>query len=181
MQKTVLTYGIISGLIVVALWHATRPLWMEDGQIDMSTSMIYGYINMIVALSMVFMGIKQYRDRYGDGKITFGKGLKIGLLITVIAAAFYVAGWMIYYETGDVAETFADHYISGVKAGWEQKGMAQADIDAKVEKLQDQMEAYNNNFLMRIAFTFMEIFPVGLIISLISAFILKRRVSPGIS
>jgi hypothetical protein len=175
MQKTVLTFGIIAGLIISILFYATSFLWMNDGQMNMSSSMIFGYLNMLISLSMVFVGIKQYRDRHIGGKITFGKAFVIGLLITAIASVFYVIVWMIYWETTDISNTFATQYAEHMKAQWVESGMSEEKILEKTAKMERNFDAYESNALLRIGMTFAEIFPVGLIISLISAWILKRK------
>src|SRR5687768_7099963 len=112
MQKTIITFGLISGFIVLLFGYLTRPLWMDEGgQMDMSKGEIVGYTNMIIALSMIFFGIRQYRERHQDGKITFGKAFKVGILITLVASVMYVIGWLIYYNTSDIAQTFPAQYL----------------------------------------------------------------------
>lgn len=176
MKKTVITFGLIGGLLIAIMWFATSFIWIdENGKWDLSAGTVLGYINMLVGLSMIFFGIRQYRDRHLDGMITFGRAFKIGFFITLIASAIYVIGWMIFFNTSEVAQSFTDQYIEHVSEKWAAANMPEEELNDKVEKLRGQMENYKNSPLMMIAWTFMEIFPLGLIISLISAFILKRR------
>lgn len=175
MQKTVLTFGVISGLIVVGLWHATRSLWMgENGEMDMSKGELFGYINMIVALSMIFFGIRQFRERHLGGKISFGKAFKVGFLISLIASAIYVIGWMIYYNTSDIAQTFPAQFMEHWKEQLTASGMTADQINAKMAEYDKNWELYKNPVIMA-GMTLMEILPVGLIITLISALILKKK------
>jgi hypothetical protein len=177
MQKTVLTFGIISGLIIVVLWMATRSLWMDpDGQMDMFKGEIIGYTNMIVALSMIFFGIRQYREGYMGGQITFGKAFKVGLFITLIASAIYVIWWMVYFNTSEVAQSFPEQYLQHMKEQWAASGMSSAEVQQKTEGFEKNMELYKNPLVMA-GMTLMEILPVGLIVTLISALILKRKPS----
>src|SRR5579872_1258831 len=94
MRKVVLTYGVIAGLIICVLMVVVGLGTSDHG--DYSLSVVLGYATMIVALSMVFFGIRQYRDAYSGGAIKFGRAFLIGLYITLIASVFYVAGWKIY-------------------------------------------------------------------------------------
>ena len=177
MQKTVLTFGVISGLIIAVLWMATRSLWMDpDGQMDMSKGELIGYTNMIVALSMIFFGIRQYRERYLGGHITFGKAFKVGLFITLIASAIYVIWWMVYFNTSEVAQTFPEQYLQHMKEQWAAAGMTSDEINQKTQGFEKNLELYKNPVIMA-GMTLMEILPVGLIISLLSALILKRKAS----
>ena len=157
------------------LWHATRPFWMDaNGQMDMSKGEIFGYTNMIIALSMIFFGIRQFRDRHLGGKITFGKAFKVGFLITLIASAIYVLAWMIYYNLSEVAQSFPEQYVAHMKEQWLASGMADNEINEKVTGLQKNMDMYKNPVVMA-GFTLLEILPVGLIITLISALILRKK------
>lgn len=175
MRKTVLIFGFISGLIIEILGLATWFLIMEkNGTLDLSHGYLFGYINMIVALSMVFFGVRQYRDRYQDGKITFGKAFKVGLLIALIASIIYVIGWMILYNTNEVAHNFYGQYLDYMKAEWAASGLTPEQINTKAEGFAKNMEMYKNPVIMA-GMTLMEILPVGLVISLLSAFILKRK------
>ena len=98
MKKTVLTYGIISGVMIVAIGALTFVMaTKEDGTMDMDMGKVYGYGNMLISLSMVFFGIRHYRDKYLAGKISFKSALCTGFLIACIASVFYVTAWMIYY------------------------------------------------------------------------------------
>src|SRR5687768_4884425 len=175
MQKTVITFGLISGFTLAILWYATTSFWIDDnGRMDFSKGELFGYINMIVALSMIFFGIRQYRERHLGGKISFGKAFKVGILITLIASAIYVIGWMIYFHTSEVAQTFPAQYLDHMKVKWASSGISPEEINQKALGFEKNMELYKNPIIMA-GMTLMEIFPVGLIVTLISALILKRK------
>ncbi|MEZ5059875.1 MAG: DUF4199 domain-containing protein, partial [Saprospiraceae bacterium] len=106
MRKLVLTFGIIAGIINTILMRSFQPLYMQDGQMDMGKGELLGYISMIVALSMIFFGVKSYRDKHQEGIISFGKAFKVGFFITLVASVIYVTGWMIYYNTDETAQQF---------------------------------------------------------------------------
>ena len=70
MKKIVFTFGIIAGVICGGMFFIMAP---ADGQFDFENGQLYGYISMIIALSTIFFAVKQYRDKYSDGTIKFGK------------------------------------------------------------------------------------------------------------
>lgn len=171
MRKVVLTYGILAGLIIAALVVITFSL-VGESEGDFSTSYAIGYATMIVSLSMIFFGIRSYRDNHTGGALSFGKAFLVGLYITIIASIFYVITWKIYSSIAlpDFMNQYADKVIAGLK----QSGATAAEIAEKTKEMEQWKEWYKNPFF-EIGMTFMEIFPVGLIISLICAAILKRK------
>lgn len=175
MKKTVITFGLISGLIIIVLGYTTTSLFTdESGKMDFSKGELFGYINMIVALSMIFFGVRQYRERYLGGKISFGQAFKAGLFITLIASILYVIGWLVYYHSSEAAQTFPAQYLEHMKAKWASAGMSTEEITQKAQGFEKNMEMFKNPVIMA-GMTLMEIFPVGLLITLLTAFILKRK------
>ncbi|MEZ4949166.1 MAG: DUF4199 domain-containing protein [Saprospiraceae bacterium] len=174
MRKLVLTFGIIAGIINTILMRSFQPLYMQDGQMDMGKGELLGYISMIVALSMIFFGVKSYRDKHQEGIISFGKAFKVGFFITLVASVIYVTGWMIYYNTDETAQQFPEQYLEYMIDELKAEGASEEKIAEERAEFQSQMELYKIHAVM-IAATFMEILPVGLIISLFSALILKRK------
>lgn len=168
MKKIVLVFGAISGLICGAMFFL-KPMTDDQGQINFDGGQLLGYITMIVALSTIFFAVRQYRDKHLDGDIKFGKAFLVGLLITVVAGIIYVAAWELFLKTSDL--DFAGQYLSYMEKGMMEKGMSAAEIDAELASTKEMMDTYKNNTPFRLALTFVEIFPVGLLISLISALI----------
>ena len=170
MTNIIFLYGTFAGLIVIGVMIAF--IAAASGQPEMSdNSLITGYLTMIVALSMVFFGVKRYRDRDLGGVIKFVPAFLMGLAIAAVAGVIYVAGWEVYMAATDGAymEAYMDHYIAGEKA----KGLSGAALDKLVTEMNAMMTAYNTNMPYRMGITFMEIFPVGLIMALLSAVLLQ--------
>ena len=168
MKKVILTFGLISGVIIAALMWLMLAM-MKAG--FTSHSLLMGYATMIIALSLVFFGIKSYRDNSG-GKITFFKGLQIGILISLISAVCYGISWEAYYRTSgsDFMQQYTAQYIEQMRA----KGESNAKI-AETQKEMDQMAEMYKNFFVRFGMTLMEILPVGIVVTLISAGLLRRK------
>ena len=169
MTKIVLIFGLISGAIAGFLMWVLMS-FVGNGSIDFDSGMIWGYSTMIIALSMVFFGIKSYRDNNG-GRITFLKGLQVGILISLISALCYAATWEIYYPSvGDeFMEKYTAHELNKMKAS----GASDEDIEyARVEG--EKFKEMYRNFFVRFAFSLIEILPVGIIVTLISAALLRK-------
>jgi len=176
MKKIVWTYGLIAGTIVsVAMLVGITLMTGPDGKVNMDGGAVFGYTSMIVALSLIFFGIRSYRDKHLGGKISFGKAFTIGLLITLIASVMYVATWMICYHTTDMGNHFMQQYADHMRTTMQSSGATEAQIAAEMKKNEEFMKNYENNPLVMFGATLMEVFPVGLVISLISSFFLKRK------
>ena len=170
MQKIVLTFGIIAGSILAGLMLITIPFMGET--IDYGTGELLGYISMIAALSTIFIGIKNYRDNKMNGVIGFAKGFQVGILITLVASVIYVASWVTYMNTSD--SNFIESYSEYMKQELEKSGESQETINIKLKEIESFSEMYKNPFI-QIGITFLEIFPVGLLVSLIAAALLKKK------
>jgi len=169
MKKLVLTFGLISAVIIGVLMALNLSYAKSNG---FDGGEVFGYLSMIIAFSTIFVAVKSYRDNHLNGSITFGQGFLIGLYITLITSALYVAWWMVYSNT--VYTTFTEDYTNYSIQKLQESGASQDEIDAMKEEMAGFAELYANP-LFKIVMTFLEIFPVGLLISLISAAILRKR------
>ena len=169
MKKTVLTFGLISGVMSSLMMTATVPFIDTLG---FDRGLILGYTAIVLSFLLVFFGIRSYRDNVGDGRITFGRGFTVGILITLISCVFYVATWeVIYFKVmPDFGEKYANAMVTHAKAA----GASQEAIDAKVKEGQ-ALKAMLDKPLINAAMTFTEPFPVGLLITLISAAALRKK------
>ena len=168
MKNIILKYGIISGSIVI--------LVMIIGFIFADTDSValtqwFGYLIMIVALSMIFIGIKEYKKKQ-SGQINFATAFKVGLGISVVAAIMYVIGWEIYFSIND--EQFISDYMQKTNDSQIEAGVSGDELEKYKQEMAQSFEAYRS-FPYRIGITFLEIFPVALLITIVSAFILKNK------
>lgn len=171
MKKVILIYGLIAGSIVAAMMFITMPLH-ENGTITYENGEYVGYTTMFVALSMVFFGIKSYRDNYSAGVVTFWQAAKVGLLITAIASVMYALAWEVEYNTmeTDYLKAWTDTYLAKLKS----EGATPEVIQEKTEYMASIAEMYKNPFI-RFGMTLMEIIPVGLLITLVSAALFRMK------
>lgn len=171
MKKIILIYGLIAGTIVIAAGILGIELVDASATETMANLEYVGYLVMLVALSVIFVGIKKYRDQELGGVITFGTAVLVGLGISAVAGVVYVAVWEIYLAMTNYA--FMDDYIASVIAAKEAGGAAPAELEETVASMERMREQYRNP-LFRLSITFLEIFPVGALITLISSAFLRR-------
>ncbi len=171
MFVTALKYGaasgaIVVGVIILGLLYAGGP-----GGGHASSSMWFGYLVMIIALSMIFLAIREYRNKVLGGVIKFLPAFGLGLFVAAIAGVVYVAAWETFLVTTNYP--FMENYVAAMIEAKRQAGVSAAELDAYVAELEAMKVAYANP-LFRLPMTFIEIFPVGLLIALVSAAILRN-------
>lgn len=174
MKKVVITFGLLGGVIIASIvWMSS--ILVENGSIGFDRLEIVGYASMLVALSMVFFGIKSYRDNYSNGKITFWKGVQIGLLISFIAGVLYWGGAMSYGLTHPGFDERFMQKFEDLKMGQlQQQGAAQDQIDKAKAEVEMMRSLFKNPTLFFLV-CMMEILPVGIVVTLVSAGLLRRR------
>jgi hypothetical protein len=168
MSRIILIFGTAAGLIV-AVPMCLMLANAEPG--SAATSHFTSYLIMLLALSLIFFGVKRLRDRELGGVIRFVPALLAGLGISAVAGVIYVIGWEITLAVTDFA--FVDTYSTAAVKAARAKGASAAEVAAVVAQMDEFRRQYANPFT-RLPITFIEIFPVGLLISLISAALLRN-------
>ena len=170
MLKLILGHGALAGVIVgVPLFGLTVAL---NGRPPLKYGVLLGYLTMLVALSLVFVAIKRRRDADLGGVIRFWPAFGLGLGISVVAGLVYVLAW-----EAALAVTHMDFAADYAKAVLERQRAAGADAQA-LARSAAQMAQFQIDYakpLYRLGMTFAEIFPVGLLVSLVSAGLLRDR------
>jgi len=157
MKNLTLRYGIYSAFIVLAFLIITQLLFGTS--LPYRTMEVIGYLTIIISLSLVFFGIKAYRDEKGDGQITFGKAFRVGLGITALPAAAFglYTLWMFAFRSKE----FMEYAMTSMN-------------EAERQQMQEHMVLYGNPFFQGLVM-FLTVFVIGLVISLLSALLLKRQ------
>jgi hypothetical protein len=170
MKKAVLTFGLISGLIMSVLMGGSLLLADKIG--SGHNSMVLGYTMMVASFLLIYFGIRSYRDNTLVGQISFGRAFACGILITLISSVCYVVMWEVLYFN------FMPHFMDGYFAAQIHKlqsaGLDAATTAARVAAIQHSQQLYQNPFV-NMAYTLMEPLPVGLLITLLSAALLRRK------
>lgn len=165
-MKYALVYGSVAGTIVVTAIVLSSALSLPGH----ATSEWLGYLVMLMALSLIFIGVKRYRDIECGGVIRFGRALALGMGIAAVAGVIYVIGWELYLALS--GRDFIGEYSKGIIDTMRAEGAATSAIAAKQAEMRSFAEMYRNP-AMRLPITFTEIFPVGLLVALVSAGLLR--------
>jgi len=170
LKKTILTFGLISGILASVLMIATLPFfkYFEHG----SKGMVVGYTAIVLVSLLVYFGIRSYRDNLAGGFITFGRGFTIGIGITLISCVIYVIAWEIVYF--NFMSHSMDNYFAQLIAKAQSSPGTPEAIQAKVAAARHSQQLYQNPFFNAL-YTFIEPFPVDLLVTLISAAILRKK------
>jgi len=172
MKKIILTFGLVSGVVMSAMMVLTLPFQERIGD----AGLVVGYATMLAASLAIYFGVRRYRDEVGGGAVSFGRAFAVGLAIALIAGACYTATWeVIYYNFApDFTTKYAARQLESARA----HGATAAELERKRAELARFAELYRNP-AYNVAMTFIEPLPVGLLVALISAGALRRRRTPG--
>lgn len=169
MKKTVLTFGLISGAVSSSMLLLSLPL---IDRIGFDKGMILGYTTIVMSFMLVFFGIRSYREQSADGTLTFNRGFQVGILITLISCACYVATWeLVYFK---LKPGFTDQYMAYALDQVRKSG-ASPEVVAKTEREIREFRVQYDKLWVNAAYTFMEPFPVGLVVTVISAAVLRKK------
>ena len=164
MNKIILKNGLFGSIIVSSLLVFVT-MYMKANP-EKEVNMLIGFAVMILAFFFLALGIKQQREANNE-LISFGKAFMTGFWITFIISTIYVLVWLIIFY--NFFPNFAEHYTDMAIA------KASPDEVAKVtEDMNSFKEMYKNPILV-ILFTYMEILPLGIVFSLVSALIFKKK------
>lgn len=169
MKKTVINYGILSGLITAVLMTVA---WAFSDKIGFEYGMFVGFASMVLSMSVMFFAMASYRDRIGNGRISFGKAMQIGLLIGLISSIFYVATWAVVYHT--LMPDFFEKYATYVAGEMAKNGKSPEAIHKQMEEMKAYKEGYKNP-VMFVLYTLIEPLPAVIVVSLASALIIKKN------
>ncbi len=176
MIRIILGYGAIGGLIVGSLMVWGMLSWTPEqmagaGEGGADTGLIVGYLTQLLALTTVFLGIKHFRDKERGGVVKFMPAFLVGLGISAVASLGWIIGWEIVLASGFDYQTLMNEMTRRQAAA---SGLTGAPLEQKIAESQAFMTLYMENPLVRLPITFVEMFPVGVIISLISAGLLRN-------
>lgn len=169
MKKIVLTFGLIAGLLLAGMMLVTMVFHDE---INPDHGMLLGYTTMVLSFLLIYFGVRSYRDNVAGGRVGFGRAFTVGILIGAIASACYVAAWEVYFF--NFAPDFLTKYQARELTQARERGESEAALAERKAGMDNLARMYQNPAINS-AMTFMEPFPVALVISLVSAGVLSRR------
>src|SRR6187549_2343643 len=143
MKKNIIIYGLIAGIVVsILMLFSINYISHVDGKVDYNTSLLIGYASMLIAFSLVYVGIRNYRDKYNGGVVSFGKAFKIGITIVLIASTIYVIAWLIDYFF--FIPDFLDKYAADTLGQLKASGASQMEIDKQTKEMASMAALYKN-------------------------------------
>ncbi|MEM7248836.1 MAG: DUF4199 domain-containing protein [Acidobacteriota bacterium] len=130
-----------------------------------------GFLVMLLGFSVIFVAVKQHRDRDLGGVIKFGRAFLLGLGITMVASLLYTIGWETYRMAIDPA--FIDKWFEAAIEAKKAESLPETELQEFVASMESMRELFAKP-LFRLPMTFLEIFPFGLLVSLLSAAVLRK-------
>jgi pheromone shutdown protein TraB len=174
MKRNVLIFGSILGAILLVNLVYMCNMCYNNPEFESNDTL--GYVALIVVFSLVFFGTRNYRNKELGGAITFGKAFKTGALIALLGATIYVAFWLPYYYL--VVPDYMDKYTLHVMAEARRNDATAAALADKVKEMDTFKEMYKNPLFV-VLITYAEVLPIGLVVALVSALVLKKK--PGVA
>lgn len=169
--STVLKYGLIAGLFIASAMLLSIS-YLDHGNMSYGLAEILGYLSMLVGFSAVYIGVRRHRDLKLGGEITFGKAFVLGLQMVLIASIIYVVGWLMYITIN--GNEFMAQYFDAQIAEVVANGKPEAENAKEIANLEEKKEFYSKPMIQGVV-AFTEIFPPGLLISLITGLLVKRK------
>lgn len=168
MKSTAIRYGLLASafIIVVNIFN----VFVLAKTADYNTQEIAGYLTIALSMIFVFFGIRHYRDKVNNGYLSFGQGLKIGLLIALMPALLFGLFNVLYVEVINPGwqDEYYGHYVENIKAS-----ASAAELPAKLEALEKQKQFFSSP-LMTFLVMAATVFIIGAIVAIISSLALRR-------
>lgn len=170
MKKNVIVFGLIVGSLLTGMMLYAASMCYTNPQFESND--VLGYTAMLATFSLIFVAIKNYRDKYNSGFITFGNAFKTGAYVSLFASTMYVLVWLVDYYI--FIPDFIDNYSTHVLYEASLDGASRQELDEKAVEMAEFKELYKNPLAV-ILITYSEVLPIGLVISVVSALLLKRK------
>ncbi len=169
MKRTILTWGLMTGVVSISLMLATLPI---GDRIGLEHGFVLGYTALVLSALLIFPGVRSYRDNVAGGEMPFGRVFLVGLGIALVAAVCYGVVWAVVYANfmPDFSDKYTAYMIDKVRSSG-----ASAEKIAEATAQAAQMKRLMENPLTNAAMAFLEPFPIGLLASLVSAGILRKK------
>ncbi|SRR5690606_14808995 len=170
MKRNVLIFGLILGTILASgMLYMVNVVCNNPG---METNDALGYAVLLIIFSLVFFGIRNYRNRHLNGVISLGEAFKTGVWIAFLGSTIYVVVWLFYYHLfmPDFLDKFELHQIRAAM----RDGATEAELADKREQMANFREMYKNPILI-VLFTYFEVLPIGLVVAFVSALVLRKK------
>jgi small basic protein len=170
MKRNVLVFGLVLGTILAV--GGVYMMYVIYTTPDLQTNDPLGWAVMVVIFSLIFFGIRNYRNKVLGGIISFGKAFKTGVLIALLGSTMYVIAGLSYYYL--FVPDFLERWVELAMNEAARKGATAAELAAKADQF-EQFSGWFQNPVLAVLLTYAEVLPMGLAVALVSALILKRK------
>lgn len=168
MKKTVLRYGGFSVIFMVLFFLVEMLIFAQKK--DFRVQEIFGWIGIFISTIFIFFGIRYYRDQYNHGNLSFGKGLKVGLLILLMPSlAFGIFNVIYVMLNPDFMDTYYNYQVAQLK-----ESLPAGEAALKIQAMEKDKEMWMSPAVQFFGM-FASVFLVGVIVTVISALILRRN------
>ena len=170
MKKTILKYGLYSFLVASLLFLSVFYIGEE---LPFQVRSILGFVAMLVPLCFVYFGIKQYKNDELHGEIDFKTAFIVGALISIFAAVGFGITDAIYIS--EINPDFSAEYLAYENELLAARtNLTQEEMTYERLSLLKRSEAFQNPMTIFFVMTMM-VFVLGVIVSLLSSFILYKK------
>jgi Protein of unknown function (DUF4199) len=187
MKRHVLIFGLVGGLLIAALQYTEYRFVIIEHSVELYSALVA----ILFATFGIWLGLRITRRRETIRETVVVREVLVPAEAPAlepfapntahqqtlgITAREYVAMWEVLYF--NFMPHFMDSYFAAQIHKVQSSGLDPATTAAKVAAIQHSQQLYQNPFV-NMAYTFMEPLPVGLIITLISAAVLRRKAPVG--
>jgi hypothetical protein len=171
MLRTIVVYGLSGAVVVGVLMAGGSLAWMQDGQPPSENGAVVGYLIQLLALTAVFLGIKHHRDVALGGVIRFLPAFGVGTAISAVATLGWVIGWEIVLAVSnmDFPAVMKEQMLSQARA----RGASEVELSKAAADAAKFAQLYSIAPI-RWAISFVEMFPIGVVVSLAAAGLLRN-------
>ena len=167
MKKTIVRYGGFSVIFMVLFFLAEMMVFANKN--DFKVQEIFGWVGIFISTMFIFFGIRYYRDRHNHGSLSFGRGLKVGLLILLMPSLTFGIFNVIYVMLNpDFMDTYYNYQVTQLK-----ESLPAGEAALKIQAMEKDKEMFMSPAVQFFAM-FFSVFAVGLVVTVISALVLRR-------
>ena len=152
MKSTVLKYGIRGLVIGIVIFGLHLSLL---NSFDYGTNEILGHISILLSLSVIYFGLKHYRDHANDGELSLVKAIIIGVLISILVGIG--VGIVDFIYTKYINPEFFDDYAQMLRD----------------QEREDEIMEMSSGIMAAFMWAIVTVY--GVIVSIVSGLILQRK------
>jgi hypothetical protein len=160
VSQVSIKYGLVTGLVLVVY---NLALYMTG----LFTNDKLGWITYVILIVMIYLAHKAFKDG-GDGFMTLGQGLGVGMLVTVIGGV--ITSLFSYFYIKFVDETIIEQILEVARVKMEEQGLDDDQIDQALSISEKMMTPE-----MMVIWGILGMVIIGFVIALIVSLFTKKN------